>query len=60
MDAMVRTATKQSPQWRRLLAREDEGGEKSSELVSMAPLALRCSGDPDVVTAVKAGDGVEN
>ena len=33
MDAVVQTTTNQSPQWRRLLTREDEGGEKSSEVV---------------------------
>ena len=33
MDAVVQMTTKQSPQWRRLLTREDEGGEKSSEVV---------------------------
>ena len=33
---------------------------KAASWLGTAPPALRCSGDPDVVTAVKASDGAEN
>ena len=46
MDAVVRTATKQSPQWRRLLAWEDEGGEKSNELVRHGTTGATLLGGP--------------
>ena len=46
MDAVVRTATKQTPQWRRLLAREDEGGEKSNELVRHGTTGAALLGGP--------------